>query len=93
MYQYIITDNKKNSDSIVKFPLFTKSTVSKINTLLPGIADIHWQEGIRQRDFRWVNMIYKLAGKKDVIIHAISEENCEANHKQQLTARRKKYLM
>lgn len=63
-----------------------------MNTPLPGIADIHRQEGIRQRDFRWVNVIYKLVGKKDVIIHAVSQENCEANHKQQLTARRKKVL-
>lgn len=38
-------------------------------------------------------MIYKLVGKKNVIIHAVCKENCESNHKQQLTAGRKKYFM
>lgn len=56
----------------------------------PCTADVHWEEGIRQGNFRGIGVIYKLVGKEDVIIYTVSEEHCEADHKQQLTAREKK---
>lgn len=55
----------------------------------PGTADINWKKGIRQSDFWWIGAIDKLVGKEYVIVHAVSQEHCEANHKQQLTARKK----
>lgn len=52
----------------------------------PGTADVNRKEGIRQSDFRWISVIHKLVGKEYVIVHTVSQEHCEADHKQQLTA-------
>lgn len=58
----------------------------------PSTTDIHWKEGIGQSDFRWISVIYKLVGKEYVVVHAVSEEDCEANHEQQLTSWRNKEM-
>lgn len=37
----------------------------------PRTAHVHWEEGIRQGDFRGIGVIYKLVGKEDVIVHTV----------------------
>ena len=52
---------------------------------LPGAADVHREEGVRQGDLGGVGVVHKLVGEEDVVVNTVSQEHSEAHHKQQLT--------